>query len=183
MQLSKEEFLRMQETKVSRQAEGQPQRSRVGYFGIKTDGGEAIVRFNYSDVDEFYKDHCKIYQSRPIYWMIDSGKNKGFKALIYLHRYNKETLSNVRLSYLLELQGKYLNEQKQIERYLDSSSISNVEKKKRNKELQILSQKQAEILAFDKVLDEFANKQIELDLDDGVVVNYGKLQQVLAKIK
>lgn len=134
-------------------------------------------------VDEFYNDHCKIYQKRPIYWMIDSGKNKGFKSLIYLHRYNKETLSNVRLNYLLELQGKYLNEQKQIERYLDSSSISVVEKKKRSKELQILSQKQAEILAFDKVLDELANKQIELDLDDGVVVNYGKLQGVLAKIK
>ena len=63
MQLSKEEFLRMKETKISRQVEGQPQRSRVGYFGIKTDGGEAIVRFNYSDVDEFYKD---IYTVHPV---------------------------------------------------------------------------------------------------------------------
>lgn len=150
---------------------------------VKRNSESSVERIRRYFVDEFYKDHCKIYQKRPIYWMIDSVKNKGFRALIYLHRYNKETLSNVRLNYLLELQGKYLNEQKQIERYLDSSSISTAEKKKRNKELQILSQKQSEILAFDKVLDEFANKQIELDLDDGVVVNYGKLQQVLAKIK
>ena len=134
-------------------------------------------------MDEFYKDHCKVYQKRPIYWLVDSGKNKGFKSLVYLHRYNKETLSNIRLNYLLELQGKYINEEKKVERYLDSGTINVFEKKKRIKELQILSQKQTELLAFDKILDELANKEIELDLDDGVVVNYEKLQQVLAKIK
>lgn len=134
-------------------------------------------------MDEFFIDHCKVYQKRPIYWLIDSGKNKGFKALIYLHRYNKETLANVRLNYLLELQGKYINEEKQIERYLVNGNLTPAEKKKYTKDLQVLSQKQNELVAFDKVVDELANKKIELDLDDGVVKNYEKLQPILAKIK
>jgi type II restriction/modification system DNA methylase subunit YeeA len=135
-------------------------------------------------MDEFFIDHCKVYQKRPIYWLIDSGKNKGFRTLIYLHRYNKETLANVRLNYLLELQGKYINEEKQIERYLDNGTLTSAEKKKYTKELQMLSQKQNELVSFDKVLDELANnKEINLELDDGVVENYKKLQPILAKIK
>lgn len=134
-------------------------------------------------VDEFFKDHCKIYQKRPIYWLVDSGKHKGFKALIYLHRYNKETLATMRLNYLLELQGKYINEEKQIERNLDSTSLTASDKKKYAKQLRNLSQKQNELVAFDKILDQLANEKIELDLDDGVVGNYKKLQPILAKIK
>ena len=134
-------------------------------------------------MEEFFIDHCKVYKKRPIYWLIDSGKNKGFKSLIYLHRYNKETLANIRLNYVLELQGKYINEEKQIERYLDNGTLTPVGKKKYTKEFQVLSQKQNELVAFDKILDQLANKKIDLDLDDGVIENYKKLQSILAKIK
>lgn len=150
---------------------------------VKKNNESSKERIRRYFVDDFFKDHCKIYQKRPIYWLVDSGKNKGFKALIYLHRYNEDTLPTMRLNYLLELQGKYMNEEKQVERNLDSGSLTAGDKKKLTKQLQALSSKQNELVAFDKVLDELANEKIELDLDDGVVVNYKKLQPILAKIK
>lgn len=134
-------------------------------------------------IDGFYADHCKVYKGRPIYWLVDSGKKKGFRALIYIHRYNTETLATLRLNYLLELQAKYSNEENQINKYLENEDLSTLDVKNYNKKLLTLSQIQTELLAFDKVLDEMANKKINLDLDDGVVENYKKLQGILAKIK
>lgn len=134
-------------------------------------------------IDGFYTEHCRIYKNRPIYWLVDSGKKKGFRALIYIHRYNTETLATLRLNYLLELQAKYSNEEKQINKYLENENLSTLDVKTYNKKLLILSQMQTELLAFDKVLDEMANRKIVLDLDDGVVENYKKLQGILDKIK
>jgi len=134
-------------------------------------------------IDGFYADHCKVYKKRPIYWLVDSGKKKGFRALIYIHRYNTETLATLRLNYLLELQVKYINEEKQINKYLENENLSTLEVKNYNKKLLTLSHIQTELLVFDKGLDEMANRKIDLDLDDGVVENYKKLQGILAKIK
>ncbi|PFA22241.1 SAM-dependent methyltransferase [Bacillus cereus] len=132
---------------------------------------------------EFYSDHCKMYQKRPIYWMADSGKNKGFRALFYLHRYTPETLATMRFSYVQNLQEKLSQEQKRLEQDLVNPDLTTVMKKRYNKQLKILKAQQDELIDFDKKMAELANQRIALDLDDGVVVNYKKIESVLAKIK
>ncbi len=132
--------------------------------------------------DEFYRDHVRIYQKRPIYWLVDSGKNKGFRALIYLHRYTPDTLATLRFQYLHELQGKYAQEISRLEGVLTNPDLSATEKKKIEKQLASLRKRQQELVEFDKVVADYANQRIDLDLDDGVVVNYKKLQPILGKI-
>ncbi|WP_284035626.1 BREX-1 system adenine-specific DNA-methyltransferase PglX [Neobacillus sp. 114] len=133
--------------------------------------------------DEFYADHCKIYQKRPIYWMAESGNKKGFRALFYLHRYIPETLATMRFSYVQNLQEKLSQEQKRLEQDLVNPDLSAATKKRYDKQLATIKSQQEELIDFDKKLAELANQRIALDLDDGVVVNYEKLQNVLAKIK
>ncbi|MEI5876203.1 BREX-1 system adenine-specific DNA-methyltransferase PglX [Bacillus paranthracis] len=133
--------------------------------------------------DEFYSDHCKIYQKRPIYWMADSGKKKGFRALFYLHRYTPETLATMRFSYLQNLQEKLSQEQKRLEQDLVNPDLTAAMKKRYNKQLTTIKAQQDELIDFDKKMAELANQRIALDLDDGVVVNYKKIESVLAKIK
>ncbi|MFJ7829472.1 BREX-1 system adenine-specific DNA-methyltransferase PglX [Peribacillus sp. NPDC097284] len=133
--------------------------------------------------DEFYKDHCKVYSKRPIYWMIDSGKKKGFRALVYLHRYNSETLAKVRFEYIQDLQEKLQAEQRRLEQDLVNPELTTAMKKRYEKQLITNKLKQEELVSFDKKLAELANQRIALDLDDGVVVNYAKLQDVLSPIK
>jgi type II restriction/modification system DNA methylase subunit YeeA len=133
--------------------------------------------------DEFYKDHCRIYQKRPIYWLAESGKKKGFRALFYLHRYTPETLATMRFSYVQNLQEKLRQEEKRIETVLISPDLSATEKRKLDKQLTTIRGQQEELVDFDKVLAEYANQRIELNLDDGVVENYKKLGNVLANIK
>ena len=133
--------------------------------------------------DEFYKDHCKTYQKRPIYWMAESGKKKGFRALFYLHRYTPETLATMRFSYVQNLQEKLRQEEKRLETALTNPDLSTTEQRKMDKQLSTIRGQQEELVEFDKVLAEYANQRIELDLDDGVVENYKKLGDVLAKIK
>ncbi|WP_220775267.1 BREX-1 system adenine-specific DNA-methyltransferase PglX [Bacillus sp. BML-BC060] len=133
--------------------------------------------------DEFYNDHCKIYQKRPIYWMADSGKKKGFRALFYLHRYTPETLATMRFSYVQNLQEKLNQEQKRLEQDLVNPDLTAVMKKRYNKQLTTIKAQQDELIDFDKKMAELANRRIALDLDDGVVVNYNKIESVLAKIK
>jgi len=132
--------------------------------------------------DEFYKDHCKIYSKRPIYWMIDSGKKKGFRALVYLHRYNTETLAKTRFQYVQDLQEKLRAEQRRLEQDLVNPDLTAAMKKRYSKQLTTIKAQQEELVGFDKKLAELANQRVALDLDDGVVVNYAKLQDVLAKI-
>jgi type II restriction/modification system DNA methylase subunit YeeA len=133
--------------------------------------------------DEFYKDHCKTYQKRPIYWMAESGKKKGFRALFYLHRYTPETLATMRFSYVQNLQEKLRQEEKRLESVLTNPDLSSTERKRTEKQLQTIRAQQEELVEFDKVLAEYANQRIELDLDDGVVENYKKLGKVVAPIK
>lgn len=143
----------------------------------------AIERLRRYFMDEFYKDHVQTYQKRPIYWLVDSGKQKGMRALIYLHRYTKETLATLRFVYLQELQIKYTNEIKRLEDTMTNPSLSATEKKKLDKERTSLRKRQDELIEFDKLLADYANQQIELDLDDGVAVNYAKFGKLLANLK
>ncbi|ASS99778.1 SAM-dependent methyltransferase [Geobacillus thermocatenulatus] len=133
--------------------------------------------------DEFYDDHCKIYQKRPIYWMVESGSKKGFRALFYLHRYTPETLATIRFTYVQNLQEKLRQEQKRLEQDLINPDLSSAMKKRYEKQLKQIRTQQEELVEFDKKLAELANQRIALDLDDGVVVNYEKLKTILAKIR
>ncbi|WP_284035627.1 BREX-1 system adenine-specific DNA-methyltransferase PglX [Neobacillus sp. 114] len=132
--------------------------------------------------DEFYADHCKTYQKRPIYWLAESGNKKGFRALFYLHRYTAETLATMRFSYIQNLQEKLQQEQKRLEQDLINPDLSAAMKKRFDKQLTTIKSQQEELIDFDKKLAELANQRIALDLDDGVVVNYEQLSTVLAKI-
>ncbi|WCK54750.1 BREX-1 system adenine-specific DNA-methyltransferase PglX [Aneurinibacillus sp. Ricciae_BoGa-3] len=143
----------------------------------------AVERLRRYFLDEFYKDHVQTYQKRPIYWLVDSGKQIGMRALIYLHRYTKETLATLRFVYLQELQIKYTNEIKRLEDAMTNPSLPAIEKKKLDKELTSLRKRQEELVEFDKLLGDYANRQIELDLDNGVAVNYAKFGKLLAALK
>ena len=133
-------------------------------------------------LDEFFKDHCQIYQKRPIYWLVDSGSAKGLRTLIYLHRYQPDTLATIRFEQLQEIQAKYRNEIDTLEMRLANPSLSAVEKRAFEKRKELFRRRIEELIEFDKVLADYANAQIALDLDDGVKVNYAKMQKVLAKI-
>ena len=124
----------------------------------------------------FYNDHLKIYQKRPIYWMFSSGKNSGFKCLIYMHRYNADTLARINGKYFLPESTRIKNELDEI-----NTSISTAEGRDRirlEKERQKLAAKYNEAIEYGQVLDHMANKFIDIDLDDGVKVNYAKFQGV-----
>jgi len=123
-------------------------------------------------IKDFYKDHIKTYKKRPIYWMLDSGKGNAFKALFYLHRYDKSTIARIRTEYLHRLQKMYEND---IEITRNSSESGDAKSKKR---IESLNKKLTELQEYDKVVAHIAYKQIELDLDDGVDVNYEKFQDV-----
>lgn len=136
---------------------------------------EEVIR-NYF-INEFYKDHVKMYQKRPIYWLFDSGKNNGFKALIYMHRYNPDTVSNVRTEYLHKFQNTYEVLIKDDEYIMDHSD-NKAEVTKARKHKENLEKKLAETRIYDQALAHIANKRIDIDLDDGVKVNYEKFQDV-----
>lgn len=134
-------------------------------------------------MDEFYKDHLKTYRKRPIYWLFESGGKKGFRALMYLHRYNRETLPRVRLQYVQALQRRYAQEVDVLTRQIESGMLSAAERRDANKRIKELEDRQLELAAYDQKLAALANDRIELNLDDGVVVNHAKLAAVLAPIK
>lgn len=133
-------------------------------------------------LDEFFKDHCQIYQKRPIYWLVDSGSAKGLRTLIYLHRYQPDTLATIRFEQLQEIQAKYRNEIDTLEMRLANPSLNALEKRAFEKKKELYRKRIEELIDFDKVLAVYANAQIAIDLDDGVKVNYAKLQKLLAKI-
>ncbi|WP_026908398.1 BREX-1 system adenine-specific DNA-methyltransferase PglX [Paucisalibacillus globulus] len=134
-------------------------------------------------LDEFFKDHCKIYQKRPIYWLVDSGKQKGLRTLIYMHRYQPDTMATIRFEHLQEIQSKYQNEIDMIDTRLANPSLSPADKRNLEKSKTAYQKKIEELQEFDKKLATYANEQIDIDLDDGVNVNYAKFNEVLAKIK
>ena len=131
-------------------------------------------------MNDFFKDHCNTYSvtgsgKRPIYWLFDSGKQNGFKALVYLHRYNADTIGNVRVDYLYRMQRVYESEIGRMQDTIDNSknsrevSLATKRKDKLQKQLK-------ECREYDEKIGHLALSRIELDLDDGVKVNYRKVQ-------
>lgn len=155
-------------------------------LGNKGKTSREVIR-NYF-LSDFIKDHIKTYQKRPIYWLFDSGKQNGFKALVYMHRWNADTIGNVRVEYLHRIQRVYEKEiirmQEIIDNSHDNKEISNATKRKEKLQKQIKETKD-----YDAKIAHLALSRIDIDLDDGVKVNYEKVQtadgkkmQILAKI-
>jgi len=132
-------------------------------------------------LNDFYADHCKIYQKRPIYWQFDSGKKNGFKCLIYMHRYQPDTIARIRTDYVHEQQGRYRTAIADLEKRMEGASTS--DRVKLSKQLATLQAQTAEIHDYEEKIHHLADQYISIDLDDGVKVNYAKFQDVLAKIK
>jgi type II restriction/modification system DNA methylase subunit YeeA len=130
----------------------------------------------------FFKHHRQTYKRRPIYWLFSSGKQRAFQCLVYLHRYHEGTLSRMRTEYVIPLQGMIASRIEHLAGEI-SAATSTAQRKKLEKEREVLLKQQAELHAFDEKLRHFAEKQITLDLDDGVKVNYGKFGDLLAEVK
>lgn len=157
-------------------------------LGNKGSTSREVIR-NYF-LKDFMKDHIKIYQKRPIYWLFDSGKQNGFKALVYLHRYTPDTIGDLRIDYLHRMQRIYESEMSRMQDMMDHGTNSRevaAAAKRREK----LQKQLKECKEYDEKISHLALSRIELDLDDGVKVNYrkaqtasdGKLYEVLADSK
>ena len=131
-------------------------------------------------LNDFYTDHCKIYQKRPIYWLFDSGKKNGFKALVYLHRYQSDLLAKLRTDYVHEQQERYRTQLSHITSALNTATGS--ERARLLKQQDKLTEQLKEITAFEEKVHHLADQNIEIDLDDGVKKNYEIFTDVLAKI-
>ncbi|WP_061995751.1 BREX-1 system adenine-specific DNA-methyltransferase PglX [Clostridium sp. ATCC 25772] len=132
-------------------------------------------------LNDFFKDHVQTYKKRPIYWLFTSGKQKAFNCLIYMHRYDKTTLSRIRTDYLHELQDRLDTERKSLSDVIDGD-YSTKEKNDAKKKLTAIDKQIDELKKYDEVLHHMADMQIEMDLDDGVKVNYEKFKGLLSKI-
>ena len=130
---------------------------------------------------DFYKDHCKTYQKRPIYWLFDSGKKNGFKCLVYMHRYQPDTIARIRTDYVHEQQARYRTAISGLERQINGASTS--ERVHLNKQLTKLRDQAEETRLYEEKIHHLADQMISIDLDDGVKHNYAIFQDVLAKIK
>ena len=159
----------------------------AGALGGKGNSSREIIRSYF--LKDFFKDHCKSYQKRPIYWLFDSGKQNGFKALIYLHRYTPDTIGNLRVDYLHKMQRVYESEINRMQDMVDHSTNAR-EVAASTKRKEKLQKQLKECRDYDEMIAHLALSRIELDLDDGVKVNYEKIQTandgkkyaVLAKI-
>lgn len=132
-------------------------------------------------LNDFYKDHLKVYQKRPIYWLFDSGKKNGFKALVYMHRYQPDTIARVRTDYVHEMQSRYRTAIADVEQRINGASTS--ERVKLTKRLTVLQAQAEELRLYEEKIHHLADQMIAIDLDDGVKVNYAKFADVLATIK
>ena len=132
--------------------------------------------------DKFFKDHLQTYKKRPIYWLFSSGKQGAFQALVYLHRYHEGTLARMRAEYVVPLTGKLQARIDMLQKDALAAS-STAARNKLNKEVEKLSKKHLELLAYDEKLRHYADMRITLDLDDGVKVNYGKFGDLLEGVK
>ncbi|HMQ96604.1 MAG TPA: BREX-1 system adenine-specific DNA-methyltransferase PglX [Candidatus Nanoperiomorbaceae bacterium] len=131
---------------------------------------------------DFYSDHVKRYKKRPIYWLFSSPKGS-FNALIYMHRYRPDTVSVVLNDYLREFRTKLTSHKNHLEAVSISASSSQGEKTKALKEIEKITKMIAEMEEYEReVLYPLATEQVEIDLDDGVKVNYPKLGAALKKI-
>jgi type II restriction/modification system DNA methylase subunit YeeA len=132
-------------------------------------------------LNDFYKDHVKTYQKRPIYWQFDSGKKNGFKCLIYMHRYKPDLLARMRTDYVHEQQERYRTQLAMLEE--SAKTAAPAERVKLNKQISKLNDQAVEIQKYEEKIHHLADQMIAIDLDDGVKVNYAKFEDVLAKIK
>lgn len=137
-------------------------------------------------LNDFFADHCSTYSvtgsgKRPIYWLFSSGKKNGFKALIYMHRYQPDLLARMRTDYVHEQQERYRTQLQMLEDAAQTAAPS--ERVKLNKQITKLKDQALEIQKYEEKIHHLADQMISIDLDDGVKVNYAKFQDVLEKIK
>lgn len=152
-------------------------------LGKAGDSAEEQIR-NYL-FNDFYKNHTTIYQKRPIYWELNSGRQGGFRALMYLHRYDPDTMAMIRTSYLHDLQAAYEKRIANLSTFIDTETNTK-QKNKMIKQRDHVRKQLDELVKYDVQLQHIANMHIALDLDDGVVVNHKKVQadaKLLAPIK
>ncbi len=148
-------------------------------LGTKGDSPRDAIRNYY--LSEFYRDHLKTYQKRPIYWQFDSGKQNGFKALVYLHRYDRDTVARVRTDYVHEIQERLRTQLEDARKTAETGEGRmrvNAAKRTQKLEKQLI-----EVNKYEEIVHHYADMRLPLDLDDGVKVNYGKLAELLTKIK
>lgn len=132
-------------------------------------------------LNDFYNDHVKMYQKRPIYWLFDSGKKNGFKCLVYMHRYQPDTIARIRTDYVHEQQARYRTAIADLEQRISNASAG--ERVKLSKKLKTLQEQASEIHGYEEKIHHLADQMIRIDLDDGVKKNYEIFKDVLAKIK
>ena len=132
-------------------------------------------------INDFYADHLKVYQKRPIYWLFDSGKKNGFKCLIYMHRYQPDTIARIRTDDVHEQQSRYRTAIADLEQRINGASTS--ERVKLSKQLATLQAQAEEIRVYEEKIHHLADRMIKIDLDDGVKHNYEIFKDVLAKLK
>lgn len=138
-------------------------------------------------LNDFFKDHCNTYQvtgsgKRPIYWLFDSGKKNGFKALVYIHRYTPDLIARMRTGYIHPQQARYRTQSELLQEQIDVAS-STSEKVKLSKQLKKINEQLLELNKYEEIVHHWADKMEPMDLDDGVKVNYARFQELLAKIK
>ncbi len=138
-------------------------------------------------LNDFFKDHCNTYQvtgsgKRPIYWLFDSGKKNGFKALVYIHRYTPDLIARMRTGYIHPQQARYRTQIELLQEQIDLAG-STSEKVKLSKQLKKINEQLLELNKYEEIVHHWADKMEPMDLDDGVKVNYAKFQELLAKIK
>ncbi|WP_352407114.1 BREX-1 system adenine-specific DNA-methyltransferase PglX [Acetoanaerobium noterae] len=142
---------------------------------LETKGNTSKEMIRNYFVKDFYKDHVKTYQKRPIYWLYDSGKQNGFKALVYMHRYTADTTGIVRVDYLHKIQKIYTSEIDRMKDMAENSDnareVAQAEKRKEKLIKQLKETKE-----YDEKIAHLALSRIAIDLDDGVKVNYEKVQ-------
>lgn len=144
-------------------------------LGNKGDSSREVIR-NYF-LKNFMDDHIKRYQKRPIYWMFDSGKEDGFKALIYMKAYSRDSVGIVRTDYLHKTQ-KAIEQAVNRAEYIKENAENNIDKKKAVQQITKYTKQLAQMKLYDEAMAHIANQRIEIDLDDGVKVNYEKFQGV-----
>ena len=143
-------------------------------LGKRGSSSEEIIRAYLRD-DFFKKDHLSTYQKRPIYWELNSGRNGGFKALMYLHRYDKNTMAMIRTKYLHPLQEAYERRLDQLKSF-EANERQARQKNAIKKQITTITKQLDELVKYDEKLQHVANLHIDLDLDDGVLVNHAKAQ-------
>ena len=146
-----------------------------------TGGGTARDLIRQYFLNDFYKDHVKVYQKRPIYWLFDAGKRNSFKCLIYLHRYQPDTIARIRTDYVHEMQARYRSALEDLAKR--ERAATGAQKVQLGKQLAKIRAQEEELLRYEEKIHHYADMMLPLDLDDGVKVNYAKLGDVLAAVR